>query len=55
MEVVFQRFSLICLVSMLFGVWFALLVQDTHAERAAYAQAIGCNASFHPACEPKRF
>jgi hypothetical protein len=46
---VFQRFGMICLISMVFGVWFALLVQDTKAERA-HRTATTCSVAFHPAC-----
>jgi hypothetical protein len=46
---VFQRFGMICLISMVFGIWFALLVQDTKADRA-FRSVAPCPIAFHPAC-----
>jgi hypothetical protein len=46
---VFQRFGMICLVSMLFGVWFALLVLEGRADRSLKITA-SCSTAFHPAC-----
>jgi hypothetical protein len=47
---VFQRFGLICLGSMLFGIGFAILVEEGRADRAAGSQRAACSTSFHPAC-----
>jgi hypothetical protein len=48
---VFERFGIVCLLSMLFGVVFAILVQESHASREDRTTA--CPVQFHPACAPR--
>jgi hypothetical protein len=47
---IFQRFGLICLGSALFGIWFAVLVQEGRADRSASLPHPACRSTFHPAC-----
>lgn len=47
---VFERFGMVCLVSMLFGVMFAVIVQESRAGRPEFGRERPCAASFHPAC-----
>jgi hypothetical protein len=49
-DMIFQRFGLICLGSALFGIWFALLVQEGRADRSAGLIPSACQGAFHPAC-----
>jgi hypothetical protein len=43
----FQKFTLICLASMLFGIGFATIVQ---AEKSDRFTSKTCSSQFHPAC-----
>jgi uncharacterized membrane protein YeiB len=51
MMMLFQRFTLICLLSMLFGIGFATIVQAQKSDRrTAIGEARSCSSQFHPVC-----